>query len=132
MAEAYNHFVVNKDEQQHTAFRLVYMEGLPLAEQVPIVPLITCCPSLEPCLISTGATKKQLFALLRSGETVNSADVLVMPHGATCGELIYAAEKSVIVHVSAFKGRKVFAAESAIHMATSMLKRVWMDRPHGI
>ena len=39
MAEAYNHFALNQYEQQkHTPFRLVYMEGLSLKEQVPIVP----------------------------------------------------------------------------------------------
>ena len=36
MAETYNHFKVNEDKYQHAASELVYMEGLSLAEQVPI------------------------------------------------------------------------------------------------
>ena len=38
---------------------------------------------------------------------IDSADVLVMPHGATFGSITFAAVKSVIVHVSASKGMKV-------------------------
>ena len=35
---------------------------------------------------------------------IDSADILVIPHGSTFGNVIFAARKSVIVHISSSEG----------------------------
>ena len=42
---------------------------------------------------------------MTQAEWLNWADVIVVPHGATFGNIVFTAKRSVIVHVSAGAGR---------------------------
>ena len=43
-------------------------------------------------------------------QLVNEADIIVMPHGAAFGDIIFAAQGSVIVHIGATEGTQAECA----------------------
>ena len=53
------------------------------------------------CNIARASVGQLVNFLLIQAELINGADILVIPHGAAFGNLIFAPKKSVIVHIGA-------------------------------
>ena len=56
---------------------------------------------------------------------IDSADILVIPHGSTFGNVIFAARKSVIVHISSSEGELMLKQQ---RVGTQWLLQSWLTK----